>query len=227
MLFYGKSAIGLAEDLNILLGSTEIYETYPAEVNKYMYYKKAEYLNFINFNYTGKDSLTAKKAFIKQEHSFGRFMPEIVTADDLVNRFYDTFPRIKEVLSGGAERAAIEGFITTKDIFERKRFFGPTDVIKEQKAIIRQAMNYCVQAGGANMTKYAIVIIDKYIEEHNLGHKVQFCWPIHDELLYMVHEDFAEEWLKIQIRLMEEAGEFVLGHKYQKAEGHVTAVWEK
>jgi len=77
------------------------------------------------------------------------------------------------------------------------------------------------------MTKYAIVLCKKYIEEHNLQDKVKFLLPIHDETIFMAREDFAEEWLKIQIKIMEQAGEMILGHKLQKAEGGISDVWQK
>jgi len=99
--------------------------------------------------------------------------------------------------------------------------------MREEKAIHRRAMNFPIQSSSANMTKYAIVLCKRYIEEHDLQDTVKFYLPIHDEAIFVVKEEFAEEWLKIQIRLMEDAGEMVLGHKLQKAEGGISDFWEK
>jgi DNA polymerase I-like protein with 3'-5' exonuclease and polymerase domains len=84
-----------------------------------------------------------------------------------------------------------------------------------------------IQSGAANMSKYACVLIKKYIENNNLTDKVKFLFAIHDEILVKVKDDFAEEWGKIQMRLMEEAGELVLENNLQKAEGAINSVWTK
>ena len=77
------------------------------------------------------------------------------------------------------------------------------------------------------MTKYAICLIKKYLEDNNLSHKMKFCLPLHDEVQYIAREDFTEEALKIVIDKMEDAAEFILKNRLLKAEGQITDVWEK
>jgi len=77
------------------------------------------------------------------------------------------------------------------------------------------------------MMKLAIVNMKKYIEENGLRSSVKFSLPIHDEAVFIVKEDFADKWLEIQQRIMEEAGEFLLDNKLQKSEGKVSTVWTK
>jgi hypothetical protein len=77
------------------------------------------------------------------------------------------------------------------------------------------------------MTKYAICLIKKHIEENNLQNKLKFVLPLHDEIRYICREDFAQEGLKIVVDLMEEAAQFILNNTLLKAEGEITEVWEK
>ena len=69
--------------------------------------------------------------------------------------------------------------------------------------------------------------MNKYIEDNDLDHKIKFCLPIHDELIYIAREDFAEEALQLVIDKMEEAGKFILKSGLLKAEGAISDQWEK
>lgn len=77
------------------------------------------------------------------------------------------------------------------------------------------------------MTKYAICLIKKHIEDNKLDDKLKFILPLHDEIRYLCREDFAEEGLRIVVEKMEESAEMILGNKLLKAEGEITEVWEK
>tara|TARA_R110002012_G_scaffold302565_1_gene503830 strand:- start:629 stop:862 length:234 start_codon:yes stop_codon:yes gene_type:complete len=77
------------------------------------------------------------------------------------------------------------------------------------------------------MTKYAIVLLKKYIEENDLSDKLKFILPIHDEIQALVRADFAQEGHDIVVECMEKAGKVILGNSLQKAEGAITDVWMK
>jgi DNA polymerase-1 len=157
----------------------------------------------------------------------GLFLPDIITGDDLIQRFKNAFPLLNAYLADGAESAVNRQYIRTADIFGRIRFFERPANIKEEKAIFREAMNFPIQGSSAGMTKYACVLIKKKVEAENWQDKVQFVLSIHDEIITFVREDFAEEWLKVMMGLMEQAGEFILENKLQKAEGGLSDVWTK
>jgi len=224
---YGKSAVGLAESLDLYANTDELIEAFPNEIDALLYENKYEYEEFCMNNHNGKHNKTSTKAFIKHKRSLGEFLPDEITGDDLINRFRNAFPNLNSYLSNNADSAVIKLNSRTKDIFGRLRFFEKPDSIKEEKAIFREALNHPIQAGSANMSKYACVLIKRYIENNNLQDKVKFLFAIHDEILVKVKTEFAEEWGKIHMRLMEEAGEFVLENKLQKAEGGVSEVWKK
>jgi hypothetical protein len=227
MLFYGKSVIGLADDLNIPIGMTELLDLYSNDCSNYLDRHKIEYLNYINTYYNGKSTNAAKKDFLKQEYLAERFLPEVQTASKMVDLFYNTFPNIQLTLSSNADSAVINGHIATMDPFKRKRFFTPPTNPAEEAAIKRQAMNSPIQGGGANMTKYSIILTWHWLKTHKHLDKVKFCWPTHDETMWLVREDFAETFAVKHQEFMEKAGEVCLGHNYQKAEGGLHDMWVK
>jgi len=224
---YGKSAVGLAETLNLFIGTEDLIENFPEEADKLLENYKSEYFIYCQENHNGKNNKTSKKDFIKFKRGQGLFLPDKITGDDLINRFRNAFPKLNSTLSSNAEEAVSKLYSRTDDVFGRIRFFEAPRDMSEEKAIFRESMNYKIQGGSANMSKYACVLIKRYIEENNLEDKVKFLFAIHDEILTKVKDDFAEEWGKIQMKLMEEAGEFVLDNKLQKAEGGVSKVWKK
>jgi DNA polymerase I-like protein with 3'-5' exonuclease and polymerase domains len=224
---YGKSAIGLAESLDLYANTDELIEAFPIEVDALLYENKDEYKDFCLSNHNGKHNKTSTKAFVKLKRSLGEFLTDEITGDDLIQRFKTAFPMLNSYLSNNAESAVSRLHSRTKDIFGRIRFFEKPENMKEEKAIFRESMNHPIQSGAANMSKYACVLIKRYIENNGLQDKVKFLFAIHDEILTKVKDEFAEEWGKIQMRLMEEAGLFVLDNNLQKAEGKLSLVWEK
>jgi len=226
-IMYGKSAIGLARDLDLYENTDDLMEQNGGAVLEALLEHKAEYDQHCLENHNGKDNKMSRKAFIKSLRSRGLFLPDLITGDDLVQRFKTAFPLLNSYLSDGAESAVIRSWIRTQDIFGRIRFFEKPENVKEEKAIFREAMNMRIQSGSANMTKYACVLIKNYIEEHNIADKVQFLFSIHDEIITFVREEFADEWMAIKMGLMERAGEIILENKLQKAEGQLSDVWVK
>jgi hypothetical protein len=224
---YGKSAIGLAESLNLHATTESLIEAFPNEIEDLINNSAEEYKLFCLENHNGKSNKISKKTFVKTKRQEGLFLPDVITGDDLVQRFRNAFPKLHSYLSDGAEKAVTKLHIRTKDVFGRIRFFESPDNRSEENAIFREAMNMPIQGSSANMSKYAAVLIKKYIENNNLTDKIKFLFSIHDEILTKVTDDFAEEWLKIKSKIMEEAGEFVLDNKLQKCEGKLSSVWEK
>jgi hypothetical protein len=145
MLFYGKSVIGLAEDLDIPIGMSELLDIYVEECDRYLANHAIEYTNYINTYYNGKSTRNAKKEFLKTEYLAERFLPEVVTASKMVDLFYNTFPNIQATLTNNADNAVIKGYIATMDPFKRRRYFDPPNNPAEEAAIKRQAMNSPIQ----------------------------------------------------------------------------------
>ena len=226
MLFYGKTAVGLGESLNLPATTKDLLENYPEETNEYLSKNEVSLKEFLASR-DKRNSATARHEFLKEEHKAGRFLGEVTTADDLIDRFYSTFPNINSYLSECANKAVIELFIRTSDPIGRIRKFPAPENNGEESAIKRAAMNMPIQGASGNMTKYAICLIKKHIEDNDLQDKLKFALPIHDEIRCLCREDFAEEGLKVVVDKMEEAAEFILGNKLLKADGGISLCWEK
>lgn len=230
MILYGKSAVGLAEDLDLFIGVDDLMEFYVDEVEKLTYNgdkATVEYQEFANNFYNGKLNRTSKKAFLKDQRFKGNFVPDEITADDLIQRFRTAFPKLNEFLEKGAEKAALRLYSRTSDCFGRIRFYEQFNKEKERRAILRAAQNFPIQSSASNMTKYASCIIKRYLDDNNLNDRIWFVISIHDEIITFVRNDFKDEWYKIMGELMEKAGEFILGNNLQKAEGNISTVWTK
>jgi len=218
---YGKSVVGLASDLNILIGISEIILAFPEESSKYIKDNLNEYLDYCKIYHENKNNASTEKSFLKEQHILNFFKPEIVTSDDLVRKYFETFPGIYTFLEGSGEFAQNNCYIATPDIFQRIRFFAPPADKSEVAAIRRAGQNFPIQSSSANITKYAAVLIDKYLDDHELNDTVRFLAFLHDELWYGARKHFAKEWREIQVSLMEEAASFVLGHDLLKVESQI------
>ena len=69
-LLYGKSAVGLAEDLDIPVGSTELIEKYQDEFEEYLIANKSDYNNFCKINFDSKSNKNTKKEYFKKSAVF-------------------------------------------------------------------------------------------------------------------------------------------------------------
>lgn len=227
MICYGKTAIGLGESLNIPATTAELLEAYSEDFRTYLHEKEQHFLNYCNTYHKGKESDTALHNWIKQEHKQGRFLPDIVTGDDMIDRVFLALPAMADFLKNSSEEGLRQKYIRTPDFISRVRFFKQPEFSSEESEIRRQAQNYKIQGSSANMTKLAISLIKKHIETNNLSDKMKFVLPLHDEIRYIAREDFADEALKIVIENMEKAGKYILNNDLQKAEGEITSVWMK
>jgi len=227
-IMYGKSAIGLAEDLDLYANTDELFIEFEQELDGLIRTScQEEYAQFIEANHSNRDNKTARKAYIRYKRAKGEFMPDEITGDDLVQRFKNALPILNNYLSNNAESAKSKLFSRTNDILGRIRFFEKPENEKEASAIFREAMNFPIQGSSAGMTKYACILIKNYVEDHNLQDKVKMLFAVHDEILTKVKLEFSEEWCKIKMKLMEDAGTFILDNHLQKAEGGCHVRWTK
>ena len=218
---YGKSAVGLADDLNIPVGVSELIEENPGDVEKFLAQNEDDYSNYCSLVYEGKQNKTSQKTYLKDKHVKGLFLKEIVTADDLIRKYFETFPGVRDFLEGNGESAVQNCYIRMPDLFGRIRFFSPPIDNGEKAAIKRQGQNAPIQGSSANITKYAAVLIANYLDENDLNDDVKFLGFLHDELWYAAKRDFAEEWMEKQCELMELAAEKVLKNDLLKVEGDI------
>lgn len=226
-IVYGMSSIGLGESLGLPATTIDLIDSYPEQTNEFLDENSDEYQTYCDEYKKGRKSATSLKEFLKIEHEEGRYLPDVITGDDLIKRFYKAYPNVKNFLTISGETAKVTLMSTTPDPFQRIRFFTKPDYDSGYSAIERAGTNSRIQGSSANMTKYALLLFKKEIETRGLQNKLKFLLPIHDEIQAIAREDFAEEGLKILINCMERAGEAILGNRLQKAEGDISDYWIK
>ena len=84
-----------------------------------------------------------------------------------------------------------------EEVLEIKKYFG----IKSD--IEKQSINYRIQNRGAMCSKYAGILLFKWIVKNNLQNKVKICIPVHDEYNIEAPEEIAEEVALVLQKCME------------------------
>lgn len=109
----------------------------------------------------------------------------------LINKFFETYPKIKEFLDNSVDFCQKHGYVTT--LLNRRRtvleILSSNYNIKEFGK--RVAMNTPIQGSAADVMKLAMIKVHEFIKKYNNNCKL-IC-QIHDELLFEVHESIVEE----------------------------------
>ena len=151
-------------------------------------------------------------------------------AKKLIDKYYEVFPRIKGFLDMAGEYGVENGFIRTFRPYGRIRHFENWDfeLDNETKAqITRWSKNTPIQGSAADMTKEAMVLIRKYLNDNNLNDKVKMVCAVHDQVDTECSADIAEEWAVKLTELMEQAGVTIVGEGLLKAETDINNAWTK
>lgn len=101
----------------------------------------------------------------------------------IVKEWYKTFPRVGTFSKHAAQVYEQRGYVRT--ILGRRARC--TDA-----RFSYQAANRIVQGGSADILKWKMVEINKWIEKNNLDDKVQMLLNIHDSLVFQIREDSLE-----------------------------------
>ncbi len=107
-------------------------------------------------------------------------------AQEFYLSYYSNFKELADYLQKCKIDAERYGYTTT--LFGRRRYFPD---IKSyipfiKAAAERMAINAPIQGTEADIIKYAMIQIDKYIEDNNLEEKIKMTAQIHDELLFEI-----------------------------------------
>lgn len=131
---------------------------------------------------------------------------KVKEAADLTRLYFDSVPRIRDMLEESKDFASLYGYIETK--FGRRRFF--PEIRSNNRRVIednrRKAANTRVQGTGADILKIAHVKVERAIEK--LGLDAQIKISMHDELVVQVHKSvnpwymykLMRECMEIQIK---------------------------
>lgn len=108
-------------------------------------------------------------------------------AQEYIDKYFATYPKVKEFLDQEVEKGKTEGFVTT--MFHRIR---PIPELKSSNFMQRNfgervAMNSPIQGTAADIIKIAMVRVNMKLKEQNM--KSRLILQIHDELLIETHLD--------------------------------------
>ncbi|MGL5272018.1 MAG: DNA polymerase I [Phocaeicola sp.] len=120
-------------------------------------------------------------------------------AKELIEGYFETYPRIKSYMEESIERAREKGYIET--LFGRKRYLPD---IHSRNSVVRgyaerNAINAPIQGSAADIIKIAMVRIFKRFQDEQI--KSKMVLQVHDELNFSV---FPEEKEKVQQIVIEE-----------------------
>ena len=124
-------------------------------------------------------------------------------AKELIDGYFNSFPRIKSFMDQQIERARNQGYVQT--IKGRKRYLND---INSANAVVRgvaerNAINAPIQGSAADIIKIAMIHIFQQMKKHNL--KSKMVLQVHDELNFDALKSELEELKEIVKNEMENA----------------------
>jgi DNA polymerase-1 len=129
-------------------------------------------------------------------------------AQDYVNTYFARYPGVKAFMDDTRERAAKDGYVET--VFGRRLYLPEINSSNgmRRQAAERTAINAPMQGTAADIIKRAMLAVSDWIGKQQPP--VQMIMQVHDELVFEVAEDAAEEaGLKIKA-IMEDTTELSL-----------------
>lgn len=121
-------------------------------------------------------------------------------AQEYIDKYFETYPKVKEYLNREVEKGKEEGFVTT--MFQRIR---PIPELKSSNFMQRNfgervAMNSPIQGTAADIIKIAMIRVNMELKKRKL--KSRLILQIHDELLIEAHDSEVEEVKEILTKEM-------------------------
>ncbi|MBD3794306.1 MAG: DNA polymerase I, partial [Campylobacterales bacterium] len=126
-------------------------------------------------------------------------------AKAIIQNYFATFPTVKRFLEGIQEDVKSQGYVET--LLQRRRIFDYEHANGMQKAaFMRESVNTVFQGSAADLIKLSMIEIEQYIQEEQLD--CAMLLQIHDELIFEVRQDIADEVAKQFKYMMENIMEF-------------------
>lgn len=124
-------------------------------------------------------------------------------AAEFINRYFETYPKVKEYMDNIVELAREKGYVTT--LLHRRRYL--QDITSRnfnlRSFAERTAMNTPIQGTAADIIKKAMVDMATRLEKEKLQSRLLL--QVHDELIFEVPKDELELMKKIVPEVMEQA----------------------
>lgn len=161
-------------------------------------------------------------------------------AKALIDQYFNTFPRIKQVLNYLGRFGVERGYIQTLAPFYRRRTF-PLWVYHKDSvrahlngdynstlgSIERQSKNMPIQGSSGDMMKLAMWYCYKWIRDNGYVDRINLVLNVHDQLTTVAEDDLCDMWAQKLDELMVEAAKVILPSGLLKAETTVSPYWTK
>ncbi len=146
----------------------------------------------------------------------------------LLEVYFSKYKKVKFWLDAVGRQAVKQRFVRT--LGGRKRMFNlpdKTDVDYQRLigSIERQGKNMPIQGTSADITKFALVYMDKEIKRQGLD--AYLIHTVHDEIVVEAREEIADEVAKLVEDQMIKAGEKLLSKVPVKVDVNISECWEK
>lgn len=109
----------------------------------------------------------------------------------IIEEYFRQYPRVKEFMDNTIEQAKEDGYVET--VGGRRRYL--RDINSRswsvRGAAERTAINTPIQGTAADMIKIAMIEVDRLLRDG--GYKTTMLLQVHDELVFDLHKDEAEE----------------------------------
>ena len=124
-------------------------------------------------------------------------------AKDIIAKYFERFPKVKQYINDTISSTQISGFVTT--LLGRRRFI--PEINSKNHSIRgnaeRQAINMPIQGTSADMIKLAMIHIHRAIQDSES--KMKMLLQVHDELVFEAPENEIEKGKKLIVEGMKNA----------------------
>ena len=156
-------------------------------------------------------------------------------ADKIIKKFFSIVPGVAKFLTSLGDAGKARGYIKTSPPFSRVRWFPKWEYIdfknltKDDQILLgeieRACKNHPFQGSNADCTKQALIYTQKEIDDNN--YPVEILMTIHDEIVSLSKEEFAETWKPILEDCMIRAAQLVIKTIPVVVDCKISDQWEK
>jgi DNA polymerase-1 len=127
-------------------------------------------------------------------------------AQEFIDAYFEGFPAIKDYLQNQVDRATVEGF--TETLLGRRRYIPELQAANPRVRDLgrRQALNAPIQGSASDVFKVGMIAVDRALRERP-ELDCHMLLTVHDELVFEVAKDRAEEAVDLIRDRMEHAVE--------------------
>ncbi len=122
---------------------------------------------------------------------------------EMIDQYFERFPAVLDYINKTKQFAKENGYVKT--LMGRRRYIPEINSSNwnVRSFAERTAINMPIQGTAADIIKRAMINIQKYIEEHDLG--TRMLLQVHDELIFEIPEEEAEKITPVIKKMMETA----------------------